>query len=997
MARSPTPSFAKVLLRLRKAAGLSQEELSRRAGLDSTYIGQLERGNRIPSRATGEHLATALGLTATDRDLLLGTLPPEPPAPPRSSLPDAPLLPLVGREAELTRLDRFLAGEGPPLLVLSGEPGIGKTRLLREAEARAAARDMPVLRGASHRRSGQEPYQPLLGALLGYLRQVSPERQRQDLRQSNWLVRMMPELAATAAVPMPLWILPAGYERQLMFAAARRFLANVAGTGQALLVLDDLQWAGRDALALLGAVLRPVPESGLRVVAAMRQTDLRQKHPLTTLLNELERERLAARWRLGTLSMDESAALLDHLLAQNAAEPEASPPDVAVRQRMLERADGVPFYLVSFAGAWRASGEEAAMPDSPLVDALGVPLSLAQSIRMRVLALPEDARPVLEAASIIGHVVPHAVLASVLEPAGLSLDTVLDHLEAASVAGLLVEEPPAAHAFAHDLIRKAVAEGLSEEQRQALNGRVARALHTVHAADPDVVAGQIALHYVLSDDPDQALPYLERAGDYARSCFASADAEAYYRAAVERADAAGHLALAARARGKLGATLFDAARFDAARETLERAVEASRALGDADGVLSATARIGQVYGATGAAATGIVRLRQVLDEVDASQPSAGLAALYATLANLHYIRDQYQEQWVAAERAAEVARAIDDRRTLAAAEKERGIALLNLGRVADARTVLVQAIALSEATGDLWTLCFTLRGLSVVYVARGELDQALHASNRAIECAQLLGAPTVLAMMFQRRSTVTYFTGTWAQARADAEHAATLLGQIEPNMARLYAFLILGRLSLSQGHVEVAREQLGEAIALAERSGNIYGLRAAHSALAELDLLEGRPDAARERLEPLLDRPGQQEGDVTALLFLLAWAYTDLGDEAQAEAILAQSEARSAPEGMRATLVDTQRVRALLAMRQRRWKAAAEALADSVGVAQTTEYPYAEARARYTTGLLRIETGEPEEARTELREALTILTRLGERLYAAHVERALAQLDAPSA
>jgi tetratricopeptide (TPR) repeat protein/transcriptional regulator with XRE-family HTH domain len=983
-----------MLRRLRRAAGLSQRKLSQRTGLGRTYIGQLERGILIPSRATGEHLAKALGLGVADRDLLLGTLPPEELATPPTQ-PEAPLVPLVGRVAELERLDRFLAGEGPPLLVLSGEPGIGKTRLLREAATRAAALGTPVLRGASHRRSGQVPYEPLLGALLGYLRQVTPARQRRDLRQSNWLVRLMPELAATAVVPLPLWILPPGYERQLMFAAVRQFLDNVAGKGRVLLVLDDLQWAGPDALALLSALLRPAPGSGLRVLAAERHTDLRPNHPLLRLLNELEREGLAAGWRLGALTTGESAALLDHLLAQNAA-AEATPPDAAVRQRILERADGVPLYLASFADGWRASGEEVAVPGAPLVDALGVPLTLAQSIRLRVLALPEEARPVLEAAAVIGHVVPHAVLEAVLEPDGITPAALMEQLEAASAAGLLVEERPAAHAFAHDLIRKAVAEGLSAEQRQALNGSVAQALLTVHAADPDVVAGQIALHFMLSDEPGRALPYLERAGDYARSCFASAEAEGYYRAAVERADAAGELALAARARGKLGAVLFDAARFDAARETLERAVEASRALGDVDGVLSATARIGQVYGATSAAATGIVRLQQVLSEVDASQPSAGLAALYATLANLHYVCDQYQEQWVAAERAAEVARVIDDRRTLAAAEKERGIALLNLGRVADAQAVLEQAIVLSEAAGDLWTLCFTLRGLSVVYVARGEFDQANRAANRAIECAQLLGAPTVLAMMLQRRSTVAYYMGEWAQARADAERTAALLEQMEPNMSRLYAFLILGRLALSEGQVEVARAQLAEAIALAERSGNIYGLRSAHGALAELDLLEGRPADARDRLEPLLDRPGQQEGDVTALLFLLVWAYTDLGDEARAEDFLAQSVARAAPEGMRATLVDTQRVRAHLALRQRRWEAAAEALADSLALAQATAYHYAEARARFTTGLLRLQTGEPEQARTELHEALAILTRLGERLYAAHIERALKQLDAPS-
>ncbi len=375
----------------------------------------------------------------------------------------------------------------------------------------------------------------------------------------------------------------------------------------------------------------------------------------------------------------------------------------------------------------------------------------------------------------------------------------------------------------------------------------------------------------------------------------------------------------------------------------------------------------------------------------------GVAALHAALANLHYMCDRYDQQLLAALQAADVARAIGDRRALAAAEKERGLALLNLGRVAQARAVLQEAATLAEAANDLWTLCYALRGLSVVHTARGEFDQGYHAADRAMECALLSGAPTMMALAAQRRGTVAYFMGQWDQARADAEHAAELLGQVGPSFTRLYPLLTLGKLSLSQGQWDAAQTQLQEAIALAERSGNLYGLRTAHAALAERDVLEHAPDAARSRLEPLLDRPGQQEGDVTVLLAQLAWAYVDLGEERQAEDFLAQSEARAAPEAMRATLVDMLRVRALLALRRRRWRAAEAALIEAVALAQAIAYPYAEAKALFTYGLLHLQRGQPKRARTRLVSALAIFNRLGERLYADHAERALAALSARSA
>jgi tetratricopeptide (TPR) repeat protein len=734
------------------------------------------------------------------------------------------------------------------------------------------------------------------------------------------------------------------------------------------------------------------------VLAAVRDTEVRPGDPLALLLADLAHERLAARAPLGTLSAGESAALLDHLLARGATTAVATPTpqESAMRQHILERSDGVPLYLVSCAEGWRAAGDDPA-GSRAAVDALGVPLTLAQSIHLRVLALPALPRQVLEVAALVGRVASRILLAAVLEPLGFATEHLVLALEAASAAGLLVEDGPAAHVFAHDLIREALVAEMSAARRQALHRRVARALEQVHAASLDAVSGQIATHYTQGDEPGKAIPYLERAGDHARSLYANAEAEGYYRDLVGRLDAPGQTALTARAREKLGSVLADVARFEEARQVLERAVDAYRASDDREGVLSVSARLGQVYGAIGAATDGIGRLQHVLREVGASQPSPGLAALYATLADLYYVCDRYNEQLLAAERAAQVARAIEDGRVLAAAEKERGLALLNLGRVADARKVLEEAVTLAEAASDLLTLCVALRGLSVVHVARGEFDQGYRTANRALECAQLIGAPTVLALMAQRRSTVAYFMGQWDQSHADAERATALLDQIGPSLARLYPLLILGKLSLAQGQIEAAQAQLQEAIALAERSGNLYGLRAAHSTLAERDLLEGDPATARTRLDPLLDRPGQQEGDVTALLALLAWAYGDLGDERRAEELLAESQARAAPEHMLATLVDTLRVRALLALRHHRWPVAEGALAESLALAQSMSYPYAEAKALYTFGLLHLQRGEPEQARARLEAALTVLNQLGEGLYAAHVERALSALDQRSA
>src|SRR5262249_17962186 len=159
-----------------------------------------------------------------------------------------------------------LAGEEPPLLLVLGEPGIGKTRLLQEAAQQGQARGWRVLEGRCHRNSGQELYAPLLSALERYLAQQSLAEQREALRHGDWLLRLPPELAEVAGLSSPAWNVPPAQERRLLFTAVQRFLGNIAGPSGTLLVLDDLQWIGVDTVDMLTSLFRSTPQRPLRVI-----------------------------------------------------------------------------------------------------------------------------------------------------------------------------------------------------------------------------------------------------------------------------------------------------------------------------------------------------------------------------------------------------------------------------------------------------------------------------------------------------------------------------------------------------------------------------------------------------------------------------------------------------------------------------------------------------------------------------------------------------------
>ncbi len=264
MSTTGHPIFSVLLKRFRRTAGLTQEALAARAGYSAVYVSMLERGQRQPLPATVQLLATALNLAPHDRELLLTAARGRDGAADRRATRRDTTQPVIGRARELGAIETQLIGASPPVLALAGEPGIGKTRLLREAVARGAAYGWRVLHAGCQRRGGQDLYAPLLGAIEQYVRDAharEPERLRVALRGCAWLARLLPELAEDELEPLPAWTVAPEQERRLVADAVSLFLSNVAGPAGTILALDDLQWAGLDALDLLTALVRSAPRA----------------------------------------------------------------------------------------------------------------------------------------------------------------------------------------------------------------------------------------------------------------------------------------------------------------------------------------------------------------------------------------------------------------------------------------------------------------------------------------------------------------------------------------------------------------------------------------------------------------------------------------------------------------------------------------------------------------------------------------------------------------
>jgi tetratricopeptide (TPR) repeat protein/transcriptional regulator with XRE-family HTH domain len=978
MQTSQPVAFGTLLRRYRIAAGLTQEELAERAGISLRSLGDMERGVvHTPRKDTIALLAAALALSPPEGAALAEAarrLSAPATSVPGSVVPSAP--PFVGRARELALLERHLqgspAGAAPPLLVLAGEPGIGKTRLLQAATPRAVAQGWCVLEGGCQRRGGHEPYAPLLGALQRHLRTQSQTQLRRELAGCAWLVRLLPELAAVPIEPLPAWTLVPEQERRLMVAAVGRFLSNVAGSTGTLLLLDDLQWADPDALDLLTVLVRQAAEVSLRVIGAYRTTEVRPGDPLGVMLADLAHAGLCMRRALAPLATPEAAQLLDHLLATD----EAVDPDL--RERVIQRTGGVPFFLVSCAAALQQHEGEQREDD--------VPWDVAHSVQQRVGALSSAGRAVLGAAAVAGRLVPRTVL---LAAAHLPQDDVLAGLEAACEARLLVEDGDQAYQFAHDVVREVVEAGLSAARRVVLHRQVAEALEAGPGQPPVAV---LAYHYAHSDAQDKAVLYLERAGNQAQAQHGRLAAEGYYREAVKRLEWLGRPLEAARVREKLGTLLRTGGQYAEALAALEPAAMTLRAAGDLEAAGRVEAEIAGAHHDRGTLAEGLARLVSVLAPLAERGPSRALATLYNMQAVLCNSLGRFRDGLAATEPAERTARLVGADELVAEALYERGLALEHLGRLAEAVQVLSAARSVAEAAGDPWRLCWALFFLGGAHWRQGAFTAARQTTERALQLAKRHGFRNAVAFNTTRLGACAFDTGEWGAARRNFERAAAMNREVGPTINSIWPSLGLGRLCLAEGAEAEASEHLEECERLARVGSYHFGRQPTAQLLAERDLLAGHPEPAHARLALWLNPDVPEEEEVTSLLPLMGWALLDLGEVDEAAEVAGRAVAWARDQGRQVLLVDALRVAAMVATQQGRWEEAEGACQEGLSLARQMGYPYGEARLLQVYGEVQAQMGQRGPAADRLEAALAIFRRLGARKDVERTEHLLAAL-----
>ncbi len=445
----------------------------------------------------------------------------------------------VGRTPELEQLsaalDRTTGGAGSLVMVV-GEPGIGKTRLIEQFTAHARAAGARVLMGRCYDGDWAPPFSPFVEAIKQHAASTPPQRLRAQLgADAGVLARIVPSLHERLSNIAEPPTIPAEGERYRLLEAISEMLARLAAERPLVLVLDDLHWADKGTIAMLQQVARTSAAQHVLVLGAYRDVELDRTHPLAAALADLRRQKSFERIALRGLDRADVAELLDTIAEQDVP--------AALSEAIAAETNGNPFFikevLLHLIEERKIVQEDGHWMSKLAIADMGIPEGVREVIGRRLSRLNDACNRMLTTASAMTGGFSWMELRAICEESDAML---LDALDEALRAQVLVEPKIGSYDFTHALIRHTLYEELSTPRRLLLHRRIGEALEALHADDVEPPLAELAHHFyeaAITGDGGRAINYSERAGDRARSQLAYDEAARHYRNVLSLLDLGG--------------------------------------------------------------------------------------------------------------------------------------------------------------------------------------------------------------------------------------------------------------------------------------------------------------------------------------------------------------------------------------------------------------------------------------------------------------------------
>jgi len=858
-------------------------------------------------------------------------------------------------------LQRALGGEQITMLV-GGEAGVGKSRLVGELIERARSAGARVLLGGCVELGGGGiPFGPLVEMMRTLAGELSDERLEAILGSARAEIgRLVPELGAGPAGP-PLPERDPATLLELMVG----MIGRLATDAPLVLVFEDLQWADEPTLDLLALLVARSSRRSLLLVLTARSDELHRAHPFRRAAARWEQQRVAERLELERLIPGEVAAQIEAILGER--------PDSELVRFIAERSEGIPLFVEELLGAVRDGRVE---PDF-------LPPSLRDVVLARTELLSDNAQHVLRVVSAAARWVPDRLLATVAGLAEADLNAGLR--EAMAQQLLIVDESGRGYSFRHELARAAVHDDLLPGERAQLHRAYAEAIEGSSELVGDLDASSmLAHHWLAAHDMPRALPASVRAGRAAAAASAPSAAQRHFELALELWP---QVPDAEQRAGIDHAQLLEAAA-DAARRAggVERALalvgEALEELGEHGPLerrLSLLVRRAELLSDLGRDNEGMAVLEDAVSLLPSDDRSSAGAEVHTSLARALLRIEQIKRSGVVARRAIEAATAAGAFEPKLEAQIVLAHAMVYTGDEEEGLRLMREAGEESQRAGLPWIATRALVNLSDLELMLGRYDDAVRTADEGMPMIEAAGFERTIGVFLRgNKGEALLRSGRWEEAMAAAAPDADAPGIYAGTM-----LLLRAELNMLSGRRNDAKAELREARRHLRRSASSQFALPLAGVEAELARSGGDLDGAREIVEQVLARTdiGEEQR--------YKWPVLSVGARIEAERALTAGDResprtsmaalRAEAESMDATTASDRGHRALVAAEHARMAREGDvaAWADAVSAcrAMNEPHPLAYALLRYAEALSA--ENDIEAASAAAREALGLTQAMG--------------------
>ncbi len=896
---------------------------------------------------------------------------------------------LVGREKELELARGLwkstLSGKGQ-LLLISGEPGIGKTRLLREMTTHAEVSGGWTLVGESHFGSSA-PYDAFTQILhQGLDRSISAGIEISEFVLAD-LLTLTPEFRTIFGdIANNPSLDPESEQRRLMENVSS-FIQSLSEEIPLLLAIDDAHWADSGTLAMLQHLVRRCQRHQVMILITYREVELDEALPFHETMLALTRDGSTSRLKLSRLNRAQTGDLLGTIFSE-----EITPEFLDV---IYQETEGNPFFIEEVCKALVEGGNvyfEDGRWHRPDVDKLEIPQSIRVAIQSRVSRLSEEDQEILRLAALLGREFDFEVL---LEASNTDEEDLINALEDAEKAQLIHEVPQKKNVtfkFSHALFPSTLSESIRTLRRRKLHKQVAQAFEKIRPNDFEA----LAYHYGEAGSSEEALEYFTKAGERASNAFANREAEGFFLSALdlaedatERASLLTHLGIV---QDRLGS-------HEKSIQSWLKSIELYSSLGKMDQVAELYARCGRASWEKGDTPGNLEFCLDGLRKIGETSEGPGTARLLAETGRAHYFNSQLNEVEPLCRRALEMAEkyAVFD----AQADALTNLGLLPQIAADEAVSLFEKAIQLTEDSGYWTAAARAHNNLAVILAYRlGDTKASLEHLQKAAELARKMGS-VGHALFYE--SAVT----GWLYLMGDFKRA-------EDNLAKLYALSELAddsqyarnilrmveadRLKY-QGELEKSILVYEELQKNALSSEDRQAIASTKCLLSEALIEMGKFEEAKPLLEEAIPL-----GDIGALpggVFprtMLAFIYAEEGDFSTAHQLLEDAYQKFIEQGSQA--FDELRLRSFqsrVAFLEKKWDTAWETAEATLKLMEKADLRWYRAYLLLNWGKACLQRGREEDiqqAESHFQEAASEFTAMGIIHYAKQAEELLRSVQA---